>query len=74
MFTDEQIRDLQQALGKAYWNMNLDRFAEAIGSDPEHGYTQDRFRDFTTFVKALGRFTPHVLAKIINAASEQTGG
>lgn len=37
----EQIKEFQRAIGTAAWNLNLDRFADAIGASPEHDYTRD---------------------------------
>jgi hypothetical protein len=64
-----EIKQLQESVGKAYWNMNLDQFADALSMDAEHGYTQDKFRGFQNFAKALSRFDAETLTKILNHAA-----
>lgn len=64
--TKEQVKELQQAIGTACWKMGLDQFADAIGSDPEHDYTRDKFRQFQVLGKALGQFDAETLTRILN--------
>lgn len=64
-----QVKEFTQAVGKASWNLDLWRFAEAIGSDADHHYTKDKFRQFQALGKALGQFDAETLTKIINHAA-----
>ena len=66
----EQIKQLQKAVGVAQWKLGLDKFAEAIGSSPDHDYTRDKFREFQSLNKALNRFDPETLAKVLTAGAE----
>lgn len=68
--TTEQIKELQQGIGTAAWRLNLDRFAEATGWNPEHGYTQDQFKAFAALSKSLSRFDPETLVKLIEAGAQ----
>lgn len=61
-----EVRQFQRAIGTAAWNLNLDRFAEKFGHDPEHAYTQEKFLAFQKLAKAVGEFDAESLAKIIN--------
>jgi hypothetical protein len=65
--TAAEIKQFQQAISTATWKLGLDRFAEATGWNPEHGYTQDQFRAFQTLRKSLSQFDPEVLVKLIEA-------
>lgn len=68
--TAAEIKQFQQAVSTATWKLGLDRFAEATGWNPEHGYTQDQFKAFQTLGKSLSRFDPEVLVKLIKAGHE----
>ena len=68
--TSDQIRDFKDGIGTATWKMDLWRFAEIIGSDSGHVYTQEKFKQLSALGKALGQFDAETLAKIINAARE----
>jgi hypothetical protein len=63
-----EIKQLQQAISKASWNLDLWKFAEAVGSEPDHDWTKTKFRQFQELAKAFGAFDPATLAKIVNAA------
>jgi hypothetical protein len=65
--TTEQIKSLQQAIGTAAWKLNLDRFAEVLGQDPEHDYVRSKFREFNELANWFGRFDPETLLKLIEA-------
>jgi hypothetical protein len=65
----EQVKQFQQAVGAAHWKLGLEKFAEAIDSDPNHSYTQSKFQDFQFLSKALNRFDPETLAKVIAAGA-----
>jgi len=64
-----EIKQVQQAIGKASWSLDLWKFADAIGSSADHDYTKDKFREFQALSKSLSRFDSETLAKIVNAAS-----
>lgn len=66
----DQIKQFQQAVGTAQWKLGLDRFADAIGSSPEHNSTREQFHDFNLLSRALNRFDPETLAKVIAAGAE----
>lgn len=66
-----EIKQLQQAIGKASWNLDLWKFADAIGSNADHDYVKDKFREFQMLSKSLGRFDAETLAKIVNAAQPE---
>lgn len=70
MITGDQVRDFKEGVGMAAWKMDLWRFAEVIGSDSGHTYTQDKFKQLSALSKALGQFDAETLAKIINATRE----
>lgn len=57
----------------AAWHMDLWRFAEVIGSDTGHEYTQEKFRQLTALNKALAQFDADTLAKIIETAKSPVG-
>lgn len=63
-----EIKQLQQAIGKAAWNMDLWRFAEVVGYEASHDWTKDKFRQLQTLNKSLAAFDAETLAKIVNAA------
>jgi hypothetical protein len=65
--TADQIIEFKEGIGTAAWRMDLWRFAEIIGSDPSHLYTQDKFKQLSVLNKALAQFDAETLAKIINA-------
>ena len=65
--TPEEIKQFQRAVGKASWTMDLWKFAEALGQDVDHEHTKEKFRQFQELNKALSRFDPETLAKLINA-------
>jgi hypothetical protein len=67
----EQVKQFQKAVGVAHWKLGLEKFAEAIGSDPAHEYTQSKLQDFQFLSKALSRFDPETLAKVIAAGAAQ---
>jgi hypothetical protein len=67
--TTEQIKELQQAIGTAAWKLNLDRFAEATGWNPEHDYVRGKFREFSELSKWLSRFDPETLLNLIEAGA-----
>jgi hypothetical protein len=66
----EQVKQFQKAVGTAQWKLGLDKFADAIGSSPEHDYMRDKFREFQALNTALNRFDPETLAKVIAAGAE----
>lgn len=70
MIDAQQVRDFKEAVGMAAWNLDLWRFAEIIGSDSGHTYTQDKFKQLSALSKALGQFDADTLTKIINAVQE----
>lgn len=61
-----EIKAFQRAVGHAAWNLNLDAFAERIGSSSDHEYTRSKFLEFTELNKNLSRFDAETLGKIIN--------
>jgi hypothetical protein len=61
-----EIKAFQKWVGHAAWNLNLDAFAERIGSSPEHEYTRSKFREFTELNRSLSRFDAETLGRIIN--------
>lgn len=61
----DEIKQLQQAIGTAAWSLNLDRFAEKFGHDPEHAYTREKFLEFQKLAKAFGAFSAESLARVI---------
>ena len=65
--TSDQVRDFKEGIGRAAWKMDLWRFAEILGSDASHVYTQEKFKDLSALNKALGRFDAETLTKIVNA-------
>jgi len=65
--TTDQIIEFKEGIGTAAWRMDLWRFAEIIGSDSGHVYTQEKFKQLSTLNKALAQFDAETLAKIINA-------
>ncbi len=65
--TADQVRDFKEGVGRASWKMDLWRFAEIIGSDSSHAYTQEKFKQLSALNQALGRFDAETLTKIINA-------
>ena len=67
----EQIKQFQKAVGGASWKLDLWRFAEAIGSSADHDYVKDKFREFQSLSKALNRFDPETLAKVLAAGGAQ---
>lgn len=69
--TPEQIKEFQQAIGTAAWNLNLDRFAAAIDEDPERDYARQKFRDFSNLSKFISQFTPETLEKILTAGASK---
>jgi hypothetical protein len=64
-----EIKQLQQAVSRASWNLDLWKFAEAVGSEPDHDWTKEKFRQFQALSKAFSTFDPATLAKIINASA-----
>jgi hypothetical protein len=68
--TAAEIKQFQQAISTATWKLGLDRFAEATGWNPEHGYTQDQFKAFSALSTAFSRFDPETLLKLIEAGKE----
>jgi len=69
--TTEQIKELQQAIGTAAWNLNLDRFAEATGQNPEHDYTREKFKTLSALSKNISQFEPETLQKILAAGASK---
>jgi hypothetical protein len=67
MMTTDQVIEFKEGIGTAAWKMDLWRFAEIIGSDSSHAYTQDKFRQLSALNKALAQFDAETLARIINA-------
>ena len=67
----EQVKQFQKAVGTAHWKLGLEKFAEAIGSDPSHDHAQAKFQDFNHLSRALNRFDPETLAKVIAAGAAQ---
>jgi hypothetical protein len=65
-----EIKQLQKTIGSASWKLDLWKFADAVGSNADHDYTKDKFREFQALSKALNGFDSETLAKIINAAGE----
>lgn len=65
--TSDQVRDFKEGVGMASWKMDLWRFADVIGSDASHIYTQEKFKQLSALSKALGQFDAETLAMIINA-------
>ena len=63
--TAEQIKEFQQAIGRAAWKLDLEKFGDAIGASPEHDYTRDKFKQLTALNKALSQFDPDTLLLII---------
>lgn len=61
-----EIKAFQKAVSYAAWNLNLDAFAERIGSSPEHEYTRNKFREFTELNRSLSRFDAETLGRVIN--------
>jgi hypothetical protein len=68
--TTNEVRQLQQAIGKTAWKLDLWKFADALGSSADHDYVKDKFKEFQALSKALGGFDSETLAKIVNAAGE----
>jgi hypothetical protein len=68
LITSDQARDFKEAVSVAAWKLDLWRFAEVIGSDSSHIYTQDKFKQLSVLSKALAQFDAETLAKIVNAA------
>lgn len=68
--TIDQVIDFKEGVGMAAWNMDLWRFAEVIGGDSGHVYTQDKFKQLSVLSKALSQFDAETLVKIINTAKE----
>lgn len=68
--TTDQVIDFKESVGMTAWKMDLWRFAEVIGSDSSHTYTQDKFKQLSVLNKALGQFDAETLTKIINAVKE----
>lgn len=62
-----EIKQLQQAVGKASWKLDLWAFATAMGHDADHDYVKDKFREFQALSKSLNGFDSETLAKIVNA-------
>jgi hypothetical protein len=62
-----EIKQLQQAVGKASWKMDLWAFANAMGQNADHDYVRDKFKEFQALSKALNGFDSATLAKIVNA-------
>jgi len=65
--TTDQIIEFKEGIGTAAWRMDLWRFAEIIGSDSSHVYTQEKFKQLSALSKALAQFDAETLTKIINA-------
>jgi hypothetical protein len=68
--TTEDIKEFQQAIGTASWKLNLDRFGEAIGTNPDYPYTKDKFKQFAELNSALSRFDPDTLMLIIEGGKK----
>lgn len=66
----ETIKQLQQAVGRASWKLDLWRFAEALGSDADHDYTRSKFGELQALDKALSAFDAETLARIVGAVEE----
>lgn len=62
--TIEEVKQFQEAVGTAAWNLNLDRFAEKLGHDPEHSYTRGKFLEFQKMAKIVGAFDAETLVRI----------
>lgn len=62
-----EIKQFSRAISTAAWNLNLDRFAEKLGHDPEHAYTREKFLEFQKLNKLLAGFDAESLAKITEA-------
>jgi hypothetical protein len=60
-----EVKQFQRAIGTAAWNLNLDKFAEKFGHNPEDSYTQEKFREFQRLAKAIAGFDAETLSKII---------
>jgi hypothetical protein len=60
-------KHLQQAISRAAWTLDLWKFAEAMGHDASHNYTQGKFREFQALAKSLSKFDADTLTKIVNA-------
>lgn len=58
------VLQIQEAIGSAAWNWNLDRFLNALDWT-EDTYTTDKFRQFQELARALGNFDDTLLERII---------
>jgi hypothetical protein len=61
-----EIKSFQQAVSTAAWALDLWSFANRLGSDADHAYTKDKFRELSELNRKLSAFDPETLSKIIN--------
>ena len=58
------IKQLQEAIGNAVWNLNYFDFCRRLGKAPD-SWTEDKWAAFKALASSLHEFDPGTLAKII---------
>lgn len=66
--TIDEVKQFQKAIGKAAWNLDLWKLAEVLGSNAEHDWTKEKFKQLSELSRAASMFDAETLARIINAA------
>lgn len=68
MITPETVKQFQQAVGTACWNMSYQEFCHKLGRATPDDWTAKKWREFQEFEQTLRAFDPVTLAKLLAPA------
>lgn len=51
-----EIRQVQRAISTAAWKLDLWKFAEVLGSNADHDWTKEKFKEFSELSRAINKF------------------
>lgn len=61
-----EIKQFQRAISTAAWKLDLWKFAEVLGSNADHDWTKEKFKEFSELNRAINKFDVETLTRIIN--------
>jgi hypothetical protein len=69
VMTEEQVKQLIEALSSAQWNLDYYQFCDVLGvpqDQREHTYWQDKFFHLRELTSAINKFNAEALCKLAN--------
>lgn len=71
MMSIDEVKTFQKAINTASWKLDLWALTEILGSNADHDWTKEKFRQLSTLSGAIAKFDAETLTRIINAATEK---